>query len=214
MRVLLTHHFSIEYGPAGAFCRDLAQILLSRGHEVRLLTIGGPSQCDDLPLHAIGVNQSGHRRTLPFDVPYFGLEPVGPLTFEQLTVEQIHEYRDVLRHVLDEYVMDFNPQIVHAQHAWLWAQLALESGVPYVLTVWGAELVTRARDERYRLFADQAVENASRIFVADEHVRREVLDTFEDVAQQTVLMPDRVDDVVATMLLDQYESVLDERFGT
>jgi hypothetical protein len=41
-----------------------------------------------------------------------------------------------------------------------------------------------------------------------------VLDTFEDVAQQTVLMPDRVDDVVATMLLDQYESVLDERFGT
>lgn len=214
MRILLTHHFPLGVGPIGRYVAELAQALQAAGHDVRIISVGGPPVWEGLALRSIAVLHGGSRFALPFDTPWFGIEPEGELTFESLNNEQLSTYRDVLRHELDVEVDSFDPQIIHAQHAWIWGQLALESGVPYVVSAWGPEFVSRARDERYRLFADQAAENAGRILVPDEHIRREVLETFEDVALRTVLLADTVDTSLASALADQYERVLDERFGT
>jgi hypothetical protein len=183
-------------------------------HEVRVICIGGPEHAEGVPLRSVACQHGGSKFALPFDVPWFGIEPDGELTFEQLSSEQFALYRDVLRHELDVEVDAFDPQIIHCQHVWLWGQLALETGVPYVLSAWGPEFVSRARDDRYRPIADQAAENAGRIFVPDEHVRREVLEAFDDVALRTVLMPDKVDSSLVAALIHEYQGVLDERFGT
>ena len=214
MRILLTHHFPIAQGAVGAYVAALARALRAAEHDVRVISVGGPAHFEGLPLRSIACSQIGSHFALPMEVPWFGIEPEGDLTFERLTPEQFSAYRDVLRHELDAEVDSFDPQIIHAQHVWLWGQLALESGVPYVVNAWGPELVTRAREERYRLFADQAAENAGRIFVADEHVRREVIDTFEDVALRTALLADTVDEDLIAALINHYQAVLDERFGT
>jgi hypothetical protein len=214
VRILLTHHFPLDRSRIGKWVADLAVTLRAAEHDVRIVCVGECKSSDGLPLRTIGCNRADSKFALPFDLPWFGIEPEGPTTFESLASEAITEYRDVLRHELDVEVDEFNPQIIHCQHVWLWGQLALETGVPYVLSAWGPELVCRARDERYRALADQAAENASRIFVADEHIRREVLDTFEDVAARTLLLPDAVDPGTLAVLLDAYERVLDERFGT
>lgn len=214
MRILLTHHFPLEQGVVGQYVADLAQALQADEHDVRVLVIGGPEKRDGFALRSVACSRSGSNFALPFDVPWFGIEPEGPLTFEQLSTEQFTTYRDVLRHELDVEVDSFDPQIIHAQHVWLWGQLALETGVPYVLNAWGPEFVSRARDNRYRAIADQAAENAGRIFVPDEHVRREVLDAFEEVALRTVLMPAKVDRGLVAALIHHYQGVLDERFGT
>jgi hypothetical protein len=214
MRILLTHHFPLGYGTVGQYVSDLAQILQFSGHDVRVIVIGGPPQRDGLKLRAIECLRDDLQRALPFDVPWFGIEPEGTLTFETLSSQQFSIYREVLRHELDEEVEAFDPQVIHAQYVWLWGQLALETGVPYVLSAWGPEFVSRARDDRYRPLADQAAENAGRIFVPDEHVRREVLDTFEDVALRAVLMPTKVDASLVAALINHYQAVLDERFGT
>lgn len=214
MRILLAHHFPLGVGTVGRYVAELAQALQAAEHEVRVVCIGGPPACEGLALRSIGTSHDGSKFALPFGVPWFGVEPEGELTFESLSADQLSTYRDVLRHELDVEVDSFDPQIIHAQHVWMWGQLALESGVPYVVSAWGPEFVSRARDDRYRLFADQAAENAGRIFVPDEHIRREVLEAFDDVALRTMLMADRVDAELASALADQYERVLDERFGT
>jgi hypothetical protein len=214
MRILLTHHFPLGVGKVGCYVAGLAQALQAAEHDVRVICVGGPPMWEGLELRSIAVGQGGSKFALPFGVPWFGVEPNGELTFESLSRDQLNAYRDVLRHELDVEVDTFDPQIIHAQHVWIWGQLALESGVPYVVNAWGAEFVSRARDDSYRMYVDQAAENAGRIFVPDEHVRREVLETFDDVALRTLLLADTVDVTLASALADQYERVLDERFGT
>jgi hypothetical protein len=213
MRILLTHHFPVALGNVGRYVADLAQALQAGGHEVRMIAVGDGTPLTTVALRIVSCLQQDSQSYLPFDVPWFGIEPEGPRTFEQLTSDELATYRNVLRRDLDAEVEAFDPQIIHAQHVWLWGQLALESGVPYVLSAWGPELVARARDDRYRPFADQAAENAGRIFVPDEHVRREVLNSFDDVAERTVLLPDSVDADVITALAAHYQTVLDDRFG-
>jgi hypothetical protein len=191
----------------------LARALQADEHEVRIIAVGKSPSLPDLQVRSIacrGENGSG----IPFDVPWFGIEPEGELTFERLSADEFTVYRDRLRRDLDAEVEAFDPQIIHAQHVWLWAQLALETGVPYVVNAWGPEFVSRARDERYRPLADQAAENASRLFVPDEHVRREVLNTFEDLAQRTILLPTIADGALVGSLMQHYLTVLEDRFGS
>jgi hypothetical protein len=212
MRVLLTHHFPLAKGNVGQYVVDLAKALQADEHDVRIIAVGDSSPLDGLSVRSIAC-RSDSESGLPFDVPWFGIDPEGDLTFERLTYDEFNLYRDQLRRELDEEVAAFDPQIIHTQHVWLWAQLALETGVPYVINAWGPEFVTRARDERYRPLADQAAENASRLFVPDEHVRREVLNTFDDLAQRTVLLPAVVDAGLVAALIQHYLTVLEDRFG-
>ena len=51
---------------------------------------------------------------------------------------QISRYRDAWRRRLDREVDRFNPHVIHAGHLWWDAQLALETGVPYVVSAWSA----------------------------------------------------------------------------
>ena len=45
---------------------------------------------------------------------------------------------------LDAQIDRFDPHVIHAQHIWVQGQLALETGVPYVLNAWGPELIEYA----------------------------------------------------------------------
>ena len=213
MRVLLTHHFPLQQGTVGQYVVDLARALQADEHEVRIVAIGHSPALKGLSVRSIACREE-NGAGLSFDVPWFGIEPEGDLTFERLSSDEFTSYRDQLRRELDAEVEDFDPQIIHAQHVWLWAQLALETGVPYVVNAWGPEFVSRARDDRYRPLADQAAENASRLFVPDEHVRREVLNTFEDLAQRTILLPAIADSSLVAALMQHYLTVLEDRFGS
>ena len=94
--------------------------------------------------------------------------------------------------------------------------------MPYVLNAWTAELADYQADPRYRPIASQAAENASRILVPDEKLRRQVVETFEIIPERAIVMPAELDASTAAgnspagasaALVDIYQAVLDERFG-
>ena len=137
--------------------------------------------------------------------------------------EPVERVRPLPRRLhLDAQVHGFDPHIIHAQHIWVQGQLALESGVPYVVNAWGPELIDSQHDARYRGLATQTAENAGRIFVPDEALRMQVVETFETPAETTLLInaelqPDDSAGTIAAQgvgrLLAVYQAVLDERFG-
>ena len=63
-------------------------------------------------------------------MPCLGSHPFTRLSFADLSDDQIVEYRNALRRKLDRCVERFDPHLIHCQHAWLFAHLALESGAP------------------------------------------------------------------------------------
>ncbi len=231
MRILLVHHFPLQQSAPGQLARQWALALNAAGHEARLLIVDSDlidpnsGQRDEISIARIVCRKDDPRADLPFDVPYFErCAAAGQATFGGLSDSQLAAYRDRLRRHLDREIDSFDPHLIHAQHVWVLGQLALETGVPYVLNAWGPELIDYASDPRYRALADQAAENAGRILVPDEGILRQVVDTFESAAERTLLLTHELDlrepspSVTARAaacdgLLALYQAVLDERFG-
>lgn len=226
MRLLFMHHLPPQASPNGRLARHWAGALANAGHEVRLLVVGSQPTADDpLVSDTITARAGDDSADLPFAAPQFGaLAEAGQPTFALLSEEHLDRYRDQLRRRLDVQIDQFNPDVVHAQYIWLDGQLALESGVPFVISAWGPELSEYQREERYRALAEQAAENAGRIIVPDESLAAQVIHTFDGVRDRVMVMPAelRLSDSGATAqeqaaaaeaLVRIYQAVLDERFG-
>ncbi len=230
MRILFLHHFPLTADAVGRLVERWALALVAAGHEVRALVVDDGTQGDEpFVVDRITCGQRGARPSemadeLDFELPRFA--DAAPVAtggrFVDLSDEQLARYRHRLRRQLDQQIDHFNPHIIHAQHVWVQGQLALESGVPYVLGAWGPELADYHADPRYRPIANQAAENASRILAPDERLRQRVIETFDIVAERAVLMADELAKATevdqpfsqtSASLVGIFQAVLDERFG-
>lgn len=139
-----------------------------------------------------------------------------PRRFTELTDAQIDAYRGELRRALDRAVETVNPDLIHVQHLWVQAHLALESGVPYLASTWGGELPVYQVDLRFRVFVDQAAENAGRIVADQESTRRDVLSTFGEL-EGRVVTADKAEQATReaplSWLFRLYREVIAERRG-
>jgi hypothetical protein len=223
MRILFLHHFPERESVAGRLLLRWAEALAGEGHEVRLLVVDASRGGDEsLPVDRVICDPLDPAADLKLDLPRFSQASVsGESTrFHQLTDEQLNAYRDVLRRRMDAHIDRFDPHVLHADHAWVLGQLALESGVPYVLNAWGEELVDARLDARYFPLAEQAAANAGRILVPDQQTLAEVERTFETepgriVVASAGLASDAPADAAAAAneLAALYQALLEERFG-
>ena len=182
MRILFVHHFPLDELPVGPWVDRWAQVLVAEGHEVRALVVDERRRAGDrIRVRRVVCSGVEAAADLPYALPRFGSLPPagGQMTFVGLSDDKIVAYRDALRHHLDAEVDGFDPHVIHAQYIWIAGQLALETGVPYVLNAWGPELLDCAADPRYRRWADQAAENAGQILVPDRPLLEQISVMFE-----------------------------------
>lgn len=212
MRVLLTNHLPWHGSSSGAHAFELAQGLVRAGHEVHALVVDRQATGDEpFVVRRIECRAGDATADLPFDIPGFTADSSNRLTFDALTDAQLADYRDENRRLLDLEVEAFDPQIIHAQHIWIQGHLALETGVPYVVSAALDELEAYRRDARFRPLAQQAAENAGRILVESEAVRVEVTKTFGEVADRVEVVPHSAQWIERIVAI--YEKVLAARFG-
>src|SRR3569623_986886 len=175
MRVLLTSHLPLSGSESGRFVIALGDALLERGHEVRCVLVDRqPGREEQFPTWPILCDPANDEDDLAFLLPMFAPGDGRNTTFANLFDAQLDAYRDTLRDVLDEESAVFDPHVSHTQHVWLAGHLALEAGVPYVMTAWGEELAAQQSDPRYHRYAQEAAENAGRIFVASPALANDV----------------------------------------
>jgi hypothetical protein len=227
MRVLFLHHFPLEQSEAGQLVQQWSRALMAAGHEIRCLVVDEQRRgSESFAIERVVCRAGDAAADLPFAIPQFStLAREGrDLKFSALSDHQLSKYRDQLRRRIDGQIERFDPHVIHAQHIWVLGQLALETGVPYVLNASAHELADYAHDDRYRILADQAAENAGRILATSEAVLRRVVATFELAADRASLMPpelnpgsstlsDGADTRAADRLAAIYQQVLDQRFG-
>lgn len=197
MRVLLTNHHPLAGSGAGAYIDQLARALVNAGHEVRCLLVDQDShsqlaQPDPCPVRRIVCRRDMPRADLDFDLPMLVPRGNGTQSFAQLSDDELLRYRDTLRRGLDREVAEFDPQIIHCQHAWLFAQLALESGVPYVVTAHGEELSV-GDDPRFAPLLAEAAENAGCLITATQALMRAFQNRYHDVELRCEVQPPGMD---------------------
>ncbi len=223
MRILFSHHAPLQQSPPGSLTWQLALALEGAGDEVRLLVADREHRFGERLAVDRMVCGDDPNADLKFALPRFRDEQpaAGRPTFAELSDAQLARYRDCLRRRLDNLIMRFDPHVIHVQHIWVLGQLALESGVPYVLNAWPSEL-EYSGDERYQPLVEQAAENASRILVSDDAMKQRVEKLFEATSDRVVVMPPQAfgssDDATAQIATGQwlhavYQDLLTERFG-
>lgn len=218
MRILLTHHMPLEGSPTGMAMRELANGLAAAGQEVLCLVVEGrhapPSAAETFALERVRCAPGDPAADVAFDLPCLEPYPFTRQTFEDLSDFQLVEYRNALRRKLDRCVEQLNPHVIHCQHAWLFAHLALESGAPYLVTAQGPDLQIAAASSRYHRLVEQALENAATILVHSESVARQVTELFSDLQGrvQQVLPPSAA--ARAEQHIACYEAALNQRYGS
>jgi hypothetical protein len=189
MRILLAHHAPLGTDSAGSQMSVLAPAVQAAGQETRILPI--PASHAEF--------SAGWPSLTP-------LETGGP-SYCDLTSAELATHRQVLRKLLDHEVHQFNPHIIHCQHVWVLAHLALETGVPYLVTAHDAELDALSRDARYSRLAHQAAENAGRILVAAAELAARVAQVFPECKDRILVVEpsegDRVVEICRTVLRER-----------
>ena len=176
MRILLASHFPPEDSPRPALIgSEFIQGLEAAGHEVRALfvdSVRGAKRLGGAALVRVTCRRGDPGADLPFDIPYFATHPGQCRRFAELSDDETAAYREVLRRAVDAQTGQFDPHVMHCDHVWLLAHLALESGVPYVISAYADELAECDLDARFRQTVTEAAENAGRIIVPDDALRR------------------------------------------
>lgn len=224
MRILLLHHGPLAQSAVGWLAWHWAQGLRAVSDEVQLLIVDDAHRFGEpLPIERV-VCGDDPNADLRFGLPRFSAERGTGPTYGALSRNELAEYRERLRRRLDAVVFRFDPHVIHAQHVWLFGQLALETGVPYVVSAWPDELVDSRESEVLAALSEQAADNASRILVADEATRGQVEARFGAAREHTTIVPPEVlldregvtedaQRAAGRWLHELYEAVLKERFG-
>lgn len=198
MRILLVNDSPLVGSGSGTTTEELARALVGAGHEVRCLVVADRAEITaPFPVRAIVCSAQASESALPFDFPAWTWHGATRSSYAALTDEQFHHLHETLRVELDREVSDFDPHVIHAQHTGLLAHLALESGVPYVMSAHAASMRVASEDSHLQPLAEQAAENASAVLVTSRFLAAEFKRLFPAVdARVEVLLPELTRDVL------------------
>lgn len=166
MKILLVNHFPLEGSGSGTYTMNTAQHLAKRGNEVCVVFPENqqPRPLEGVELRPVFFDGSEHGipteapNALPFNFPCFTTHPRSLTTFNDLNDEQLQQYLDAFAAALESAVQEFKPDIIHAQHVWLLANVAAKTGVPTVITAHGTDMMGYRKWPRFRALANEAVQ--------------------------------------------------------
>lgn len=96
------------------------------------------------------------------------------------------QFRAIMRGRLDIEIGSFDPQIVHVHGLGVLGHLALESGAPYVVSVFAEDLSAERGDSIWGPQAQEAIENAGYVIVDSEATSHAVQARFGEVQAMTI----------------------------
>jgi glycosyltransferase involved in cell wall biosynthesis len=107
---------------------------------------------------------------------------------------QLEQYVSKFVEITKEVVQEFQPDVIHAQHLWITPYAASKSGIPYVITVHGTDLMGFRKDTRYHKFALEGAENAGKIITISRQVHNDTLELYKLPEEKLQLNPNGFDD--------------------
>jgi len=115
------------------------------------------------------------------------------MTFYDLTDDQLDMYLSAFEKAVAGAVESFKPDVIHGQHIWLLSWLAIKTGVPYVVTAHGTDLMGYKQGERFRKYADETAEGAKKIITISNDNNELVCELFPTCANKAFYMQNGYD---------------------
>lgn len=190
MRVLIPNHFPLEGSGSGIYTQNVAREVVNKGHEALAITPGHDEQTG-FPFEVVTIlftpdgEEPVREQRLPFNFPCFTTHPVSTTTFADLDKVQKNAYVAAFRDATEAAVAEWKPDVVHAQHLWVTAYVAHQSGVPYVATAHGTDLMGFRKYGAWKKLALEGAQNAHAIIAISRQVARDT-QVLYDIPQERI----------------------------
>ncbi len=194
MKVLLINHFPLQGSGSGIYTLNIAEELIKRGHKVFVLDMDNEKSNTDYKFsHQSILFAPAQNSDLPFNFPCFTTHPKSNNTFYDLSYEDMKKYIDTVVNYTVQICEDFKPDIIHAQHLWIAPFAAYKTGIPYVITAHGTDLMGFKKDKRYREYALTGAKNASGIIAISKQVYNDAVELYDLDKDKVILNPNGFD---------------------
>lgn len=190
MKILMLNHFPLQGSGSGIYTLNVALELQRAGHEVIVIT-PDHQPVDDSPFTTKTIlfsNGENNHAELDFNFPCFTTHPRSTLTFYEMSERQIDTYINAWRRHVDAEIEAFKPDIIHAHHVWITPYIAHETGLPYVISCHGTDLMGFERGPRYRDYALTAARHTHAVIAISHQVKEDAMRTYQIPEDKTPLI--------------------------
>ncbi|MCK5344467.1 MAG: glycosyltransferase family 4 protein, partial [Candidatus Heimdallarchaeota archaeon] len=199
MKVLLINHFPLQGSGSGIYTMNIGRELVKEGHKVFVIDIDNQLDNTDYTFQRKTIicdKSLNENPDLDFNFPCFTTHPRSTKTYYDLSDKQLLLYVEKFVEITKEVVSDFQPDVIHAQHLWITPYAAMKSGVSYIITVHGTDLMGFKKDKRYHKYALEGAANAKRIITISRQVHNDTLDLYKLPEAKLMLNPNGFDDAI------------------
>ena len=180
MKILMPNHFPLQGSGSGIYTMNVAQELLKAGHEVEVIVPEhAPVNEYPFPVRTIIFdNGENDNVEVNFNFPCFTTHPRSTTTYYELSDEQIRAYVDAWERHLMKAIEEFKPDVIHAHHVWITPYVAHKSGLPYIISCHGTDLMGFREGPGYRSMALEGAKNAGSIISISRQVQADAIETY------------------------------------
>lgn len=213
MRVLLTNHFPLQGSGSGIYTQNVAREITRKGHDAFVIAPGHEAHTGyPFAVRTILFTPDERSREdgarLPFNFPCFTTHPLSSNTYGDLSADQRQAYIDAFCQATAEAVLEWNPDLIHAQHLWVSGYAAHAAGMPYVATAHGTDLMGMRKYEAWRPIAHEGARHAAAIIVISKQVAEDTLSIFGLPQEQLRLIMNGFDESIFRVHPEKREAVL------
>lgn len=214
----MPNHFPLQGSGSGIYTLNVAQELVRLGHEVLVIVPDHeaiPAGRYPFPVDVIYFDNGQNRQLAEaaFNFPCFTTHPRSVQTFYELSDAQVAEYVNLWRRHIGDAIASFHPDIIHAHHVWVTPYVASESGLPYVISVHGTDLMGFRKGPRYREMALTAADRALGLIAISRQVAADTIETYQVSKEKVHIIWNGFDTGIFRILPETSKSTVMSEFG-
>lgn len=200
LNILLVNHFPLQGSGSGSYIANIAKSLVKKGNNVCIITPENTSNFSglkDVKLHPVFFKYeeeiSGQQE---FNFPCFDPHPRSSLLFDNMTDLQLEQYKEAFRKAIEEEILEFKPNIIHAQHIWILSRVALEYNIPVVVTSHGSDIMGYEAWEKFHDVMYEVAKKSKKIIAISNQSKRDIANIFKDSKEKIITISNGYDDKI------------------
>ena len=179
MKILLINHFPLAGSGSGVYVKNIAKQLVKMGHEVCVIIPENTTNI--IPIDNVKIHPVYFKREevidgqLDFNFPCMDPHPRSGFLYEDMTDLQVEQYENAFKKAIEEEILTFKPDVIHAQHIWIISSILDKYNIPIVITSHGSDIMGYKESNKFHKHFYKAAKDCKKIITISKHNKDEVL---------------------------------------
>lgn len=179
MKVLLINHFPLAGSGSGVYVKNIAKQLVKMGHDVCVIIPENTTniiQIDKVKIHPVYfTREEVIEGQVDFNFPCMDPHPRSSFLYEEMTDLQGEQYENAFKKAIEQEIIEFKPDVIHAQHIWIISSVLDQYNIPIIITSHGSDIMGYKESDKFHRHFKKAARDCKKIITISNHNKDEVV---------------------------------------